>query len=732
MENQKKIRGLSKKDIESLSNNTTLINKVKKRFNYISVKAVNNFIKLILNQKQKINLKEIATNYSRIFQYNKFVLDKETLYFKEDFLDQMRLYINNLVNKIEGTLKELNVIDNGDEKKWETEKTNGHITYLLDEFTEFADVRKKICDEMGNAKFQFKFDKPCVDLDILRNKKTLQRVEINVVSNAEKIDWPLIHVFECFKCKSRFTKKVYETVSDNHKFVCEGEYQDVNLKTGKVEEKRCRKVLNPDIARSEISECYCFQFSYKDEKGQSRVASAFSFFDVEPGYKEAVLLKIANEKMIECFLLMDIRKINYKKIDIPKKQDSENFVFTLQKTFDNYIEEQTHQKIYGLIPIKCALIIQKAFSYFNEELIANVQLVGDASTGKSMLLEYYGFLLYNNLFLSSDGVSISIPAMRGTAISVYVMGKVVKKVSLGYLGIYDCIHIDEAGEERELVTKLKTFLLKPVYGNNKADGDNASKVRTAQCNLSENLNHEHLGMYIGMIKKLYNHPNTIIDGVEKPEWDENWDLHAPIYKYDNLVLRKVIDEVRRNIENKKKFWIDGHDMALHQRFSFHFYLTINKKLDELNKVISKNVSKNVIFNHSEIVNALKTNSINEYFESCRPYLNSESDHINFDKIEGILKQYKINYVPRLKKFYCKVLKMSRIINKRKNINDEDFYLLKLFLETTNCKLDVADTNTYDIKGPPDLTKEKEINEKIEKSEQENSTFENKLGEDEFE
>ena len=76
----------------------------------------------------------------------------------------------------------------------------------------------------------------------------------------------------------------------------------------------------------------------------------------------------------------------------------------------------------------------------------NGQLSGDASTGKSTVLKYYLFLLNNQLNLSTNGLSVSVAGMRGTKINISLMGKDVKVITLGHLGTFKSIHIDEASE----------------------------------------------------------------------------------------------------------------------------------------------------------------------------------------------------------------------------------------------------------------------------------------------
>jgi hypothetical protein len=45
--------------------------------------------------------------------------------------------------------------------------------------------------------------------------------------------------------------------------------------------------------------------------------------------------------------------------------------------------------------------------------------------------------------------------------------------------------------------------MEPNYSNNMARADSATRKRIAHVNLTKNLNHAHLGQYLGSIKKMY-------------------------------------------------------------------------------------------------------------------------------------------------------------------------------------------------------------------------------------
>ena len=335
------------------------------------------------------------------------------------------------------------------------------------------------------------------------------------------------------------------------------------------------------------------------------------------------------------------------------------------------------------------------------------------NSGKSLTLKYYGYLLNNNFHLSTNGLSISIPGLRGTKVSINLLGSEINVITTGYLGTYKTIHIDEAGENKDLVQNLKTFLYDQNYSYNKAGADGSFHKRTAHGNLSENLDYAHLGIYRGTIRKAYRELESIKIGEEEQEhWNEDWDLHLPLFKYTNPYLNKVVKDERTNLRLSQKFWIDGYDYALHERFPFYFYLTIKDKDEKLNEVIKGNVVRDTISENMEVMRALKNAEINEFFNGLKEYITMENEIESFHQVDTILEEYGLELDSRQKEFYYELLKLSRIINQRREYNDEDYNFVKYIIEKTNCKIDIAQTANYKIEGAPDLSKTKEMEKLI--------------------
>ena len=65
----------------------------------------------------------------------------------------------------------------------------------------------------------------------------------------------------------------------------------------------------------------------------------------------------------------------------------------------------------------------------------------------------------------------------------------------------------------------------------------------------------------------------------------------------------------------------------------------------------------------------------------------------------LLKDYNIPDSVRGTKFYVKILQVSKAINKRQYATEQDYHLVKWFVESTQRKLFVSETADYKIKGP---------------------------------
>lgn len=680
--------------------NKEVLRFIKSKFKRMSRPSVVNLTRMILYNQFPIKAEQILEKPKSFIWYNQKIFnEKDEL--KIDVITDLKRSLNGFLLEIG---KEPIIAD--------TEEEEDELPYILNCRSVYDKTRKLIGDEGGDIDFVYDFDKPDMETIIPTNKNTLQRCLIQILSTNIKFHYPVEFVYVCPQCGLKTWKIAHETASTHNKIRCEGIYSFVN-NNGETKTRTCGNILNPDNEISDTKDAYFYDMSYEDEEGNKHTVSSFSFLKLTPGFYECVLFNIKNPRKTELYQIMAVKPIQDNIFVFPEKNPKENYLFTLQKTFDNFIKQQTGVEIYGLYPIKVALIIQKIVSEIKLRLLHNIQIVGDPSTGKSTVLKYYSFLLNNVFNLSTNGMSTSIPGLRGTKHTVSLFGKEQPIITTGYLGTYKTIHIDEIGENKELMKNLKTFILEDNYSYDKAGGSGIFYKRRAQLNVSENLDYEHVGQYRGSIKKAYKDGHIKISKEEKIEWDENWDLHLPMYKYDNPYLRKIIQDKRIEYKLKHQFWIDGYDYALHQRFPFYFYLVNEKKDEKLKKIIKENVSRNTINENLLLVKALKTKEIDNFFLELIKFKESEEDIKGFSKVDEILEQYGVITDSRTDTFYYTLVRISRISNKRLTIEEEDLNLLRWFLEKTHCKLDVLNTANYNIEGPPDIQKQKEIDKMIE-------------------
>jgi hypothetical protein len=525
--NKTPLTNYTSEDLKRFLEDDVILNIIRSKFKRVG----RNGLKLILERTIKgklFKVSEIGSIKTVIrFNWKYFDITEKQLNeeknvdreIKQDEFIKLRNEVITDINYIEENRKEFS------EDKIE-EGTKESELYLIKKYVTFETIRKKVVDEEGRIQFAYNFDNPDIEVGSPQNTTILQRVKIQILSPGVKFDYPLTYKYKCEICENETIRKAYEVVSSNTANHCQ-HYTTYMNNAGEEKTRLCNNKCFPDKDVSVTKDAFFYEIGYED-KDTKFAANAFSFNEYKPGYYECVMYKISSGRM-ELFFIVDVKRTNPNTINLPKQDEKENYLFTLQKCFDEFILQQTGMEIYGLNPIKCGLILQKLANILKERLILNVMMVGDPSTGKSMLLKYYSYLLYNYRNLSSNGLSISIPGLRGTKTSINLFGKDIRIITIGHLGVFHSIHIDEAGENPELVQNLKSFLLEDDYSYDKAGSTGMSNERTAHINLSQNLDYEHVGQYRGAIRKAYKDLNMTIGGIEKEEWAEEWDLFQPIH-----------------------------------------------------------------------------------------------------------------------------------------------------------------------------------------------------------
>ena len=692
----------TREDVERYSTDSRVIAFCKTNLlKYLSTENASNLIRYLLNGRGPdgevyFRRDDISTS-KKFIQYNKSKFNKENknridpIVYTE-IREKLFRYVVDIIRKEEqfkGGLKR-------------DELTEDEGIYWINKEAPYEIFRKLIADELGDCTIKYDFEHPDLPITEISNKSTIQRIIIDITTTGINFGYPLEFKYVCRQCNTTSTAKSYEVVSNTKSgILCPGIYTYTNA-DGEMKSRLCKSFLYPDAENQKTAQGYFYEINY-EQSGVRKGAQAISFLNISPGKYEAIVYSVSGNKT-PLFHIVDVKKPETNIFKLPKQKSNENYLFTLQKACDNYIEEKTGVKIHGLYPIKCALILQTLANHLKERLSLNVMIVGDPSTGKSLVLKYYPFLLNHYYNLSSNGLSISVPGLRGTRSVINLFGKDIKIVTVGHLGSYRSIHIDEAGENKELVQNLKSFLLEDNYSYDKAGSVGVTSKRTSHVNISQNLDYEHVGQYRGAIRKAYKDLNMTMDGIEKEDWDESWDLFLPIHKYENPQLRKVIREKRLEFKQKQVFWIDGLDYALHERFPFYFYLVNEKPNPELDNVISLNGSRTTITENIEILRSIYTEELEKFFDELITFKHSKEDIEAFKRVRGITKDYGFVFDARTLTIFQMLVRFSRIINKRTEYEEMDYDIVRWYLEKTNVKIDVTDTNDYHIQGPPDLLK----------------------------
>jgi hypothetical protein len=184
----------------------------------------------------------------------------------------------------------------------------------------------------------------------------------------------------------------------------------------------------------------------------------------------------------------------------------------------------------------------------------------------------------------------------------------------------------------------------------------------------------------------------------------------------------VIREKRIEYTLKKIFWIDGYDYALHERFPFYFYIVNEKKDEKLKNIIAENSAREQISDNNEMITKLKSDTLEDFFESLKKYSKIMDNPQSLLKAEEIFTEYGLELDSRMRNFWYSILRVSRITNKRTQIEEEDYKLLRWLIEKINCKMDFTETTDYAISGPPDWFKEQMKQTKIEDAKIGNDVF----------
>lgn len=707
------ISGISDYELEQIVNRDEILKIVRNYIQHASNSFVRNVIKKLLsNPSPNFDLKNIKGYSDLIFSKNDSVVEKEEddeekkLYIKENVYNKIRKKVFNLLPDINSSITQADTENND---KWAKRQKNGMDVYEVNKHCRFQDIREKIDKEGKNVNFRYSFKEPDLKVSPFENTMSLQMVDVHINDNGETFGFPLSYIYICPKCGYRMEKKEYEVASTNRRIKCENFIEKKSGKPGSM--KKCKEPLSPDINRTKTKQSYIYNVTFKDKDGQTKKADAISFLPLPKGNLRVVLQKISRPYGRPLVHIVDYKPIDKRQIPVPERKDDEHYIFTLIKTIDEYIEKTTGYKHYGYLPMKLAMILQFGARYIPTfRNVFNIALTGTMSSGKSYFARYWGYALYSQDCWKSNATSISIPKLRGTMEDFKLFDKNYRYQYKGLLGEKDLIVIDEVKESPQLKNNLKQYGLEPTYEYSKQGGNNQIYERTAHLVVTQNIDTKHLDEYAKRIKKVYQDDNLRFanedESEPKPSWDSDIDLTLPLYEYDNRYLRYSIKKIRNEYTRNQINWIDGSELALKQRFYFYFFLESNKTNEKLDKVIRENTTKNVVDTEVEIMRLMDSRNLVKKFQNF-DNLEGENDVKYFRKIDDMLKDYGKRTDARTKRMSYAIIKLLRIIDGRKKCKKQDLKIFQYILESLDNKMEVADTNKFEIDGPHNIEEEQQ-------------------------
>lgn len=692
---------------KNISSNEQVIKYLKKQFSRLdntSAKKLSNII--LKNQETQIEVRRFKDKYESFVERNKQRFypneDETKFYLKQDFLSKLKEQLLKILKDIGASIQ---YIEEDEEDRWSKSQIDGVEVYEVNKHTTFQQLREKVDEEGKDAMFRYSFKKPDLKSSVYENTNSLQMIDIHINDNGEYFGFPLKYTYNCPECSHSFEKTEHEVASTGNKFKCENVLETENNK-GEPSLKRCNTPLTPDINQTETKDSYIHNISFLDQQENIQKAEAITFLNLPKGYLRVVLLKIPRPYDQQLVFIVDFQPIEKEELSLIPKKESEHYLFTLIDTIDKYIEKMTGYEHFGFLPMKISMILQ-LMSRYNEGFKNNfhLSLSGEMSSGKSQFARYWGLCLYSQNCWSSNATSISIPKLRGTMESFHLFGKDHRYQYRGLLGEIDLLIIDEVKENPDVKNNLKQYLLEGTYEYSKAGSNNQTYPRTSQVIVTQNIDTKHLDRYSKAVREQY--MNAMIDAPDteqrKPPWDSTIDLTLPLFEYDyNPYLKYSVKKIRELYEKNQINWIDGSELALKQRFYFYFYLGSSKKSGELTRIIRKNNTKKIISNNIELMRILSSNNLKEKFRKSVHLIKGKNDLEYFEKVDKILETYNKRTDARTQEMSYNILQMLRIIDERDYCTDKDLEILTYIIENIDNKIEVVDTNEYQIKGIKDI------------------------------
>jgi len=701
---------------KQIASDIKLISIVKDMFSEINRKQIKHLIEIIMSAKEhnitNISLSNLKLSKNKIQKNKKRIdFDGDKPVLREDAYDKIVSVVLEYISKREHS--NIKDIDEEDANVFTGKKVDGkkevnnYLTYLK----LIEDVQKNT-GEFGDYLYNFK-DTKSKHLDNTDNE--LQIVNLEITTSAHSAVMPILYGYKCEQCSSDNEPKLYYRYPIDMVSVPEQRIKCNNvISLPQNKTRKCGALLKPSDEYSVTKKIYIYDAVVEEQSEDGTIKENYkivSFKNIMVGPLIGAVVKTTSLNSEKILFLVDYKIEKENEIELHKDASQHN-IFNYIHRIDQHIQELEGYKHFGFLPMKIAMIIQYAASVFpNIDKNYHMALTGGASTGKTIFSKYWGAVLYGPKMLEIANVTdISIPALRGTTNYVNILGKKVMQRSAGYLNTNELIIINELSSERDIKKTLKGHLFNPEYSYAKAGGDGIQRTRNAQFIITENINPEHTGLYINMVKKFYHSDECVLasDEFNKPQWNDKWDLFLELtdnYYDDKPHLRFALYTIRNRIKNENKNWIDGDEIAADDRFPFYFFVNADYESKEMTECFIQN-RKNMKNNKktSRLVKNLYTPSFEYELKHVEKYLNvdvkNEDEYLR--KLHKLIIQYDPYANARYVDIMSNIMKILRAIDERDHYIDMDLKIIQYLIEKTKSKLEVYKSNKFVINGPKTL------------------------------
>ena len=550
----------------------------------------------------------------------------------------------------------------------------------------------------NDAHFIFNRDLKVKSLDV--NDTSLQIISAQISSGQTDISYPLQLTYRCNNpdCNCfEHTRYMYEVLSKEYRSNCPNV-----LTTADGKLKKCGNVLRPVKEVSQHRNIY-FQTINVFFDGKYHNLNGVSLLSLSPGnYNMAVFVTYDNQPQLFIIAVDEIKK---KEVEIKPKND-EHYIKTLRKDFDKLIQDSIGVQVSGYDVIKEWFIIRRFCQMFFKRSNLNMALVGSKGVGKTFVPKMYMPCLSNNILFTNVN-SISIPSLRGTEKTITLLNKKMSVSTVGQLGSYDDIYVDEMFEDREILDFLKQFLLENDYGNFKANGDDVLKKKTAQMVISANINRLHLLGYRKKVREFYYELLATSQGGSVDEKDvvsSRTNLFLRLGDYnDRPILKQALIKTREHYKVNDINWIDGNGAPAMDRFPLKVYLrgdddySDDKILRDMRNALRTEES------YLDTINKLNNNLMEKFFSTINSDIKDPQDaftdeelRIVLDKQKVIVNKYELDCDSRFTTVFTTLCAALKLINKEKVISEETFEIIDKYYSCMGRMIDIKEL-TYEYK-----------------------------------